>query len=211
MPGSPAITEQDTRAKLLDAAGELFAEKGFDGVTVREICMKAGANLAAVNYHFGDKRRLYNEVVGSILRFAEQAASSPREGSPKQQFREFVSRYLRGLLGAGRPAWVMRLMQREMANPTPVLKHIVESVVAPTENRLREIIGLLLRRDPRDEAVRLCAHSVIGQCLHYKQASPIFVHLWPDIWKNPKRIDILVEHITVFSLAAFSKMSRRKD
>ena len=53
----------DTQAKLLEAAGQVFAEVGFQAATVREICARAGANVAAVNYHFGDKMGLYIEAL----------------------------------------------------------------------------------------------------------------------------------------------------
>src|SRR3954453_12160787 len=59
-------TETDqllTRKRLLEAAGEVFADKGFKAATVRDICCRAGANVAAINYHFGDKERLYAEVL----------------------------------------------------------------------------------------------------------------------------------------------------
>jgi len=51
-----------TRSRILDAASALFAEKGYGGVTVAAICHKAGANIAAVNYHFGGKEDLYREA-----------------------------------------------------------------------------------------------------------------------------------------------------
>jgi len=57
----------ETRARLLDAARRLFAERGFEDVTVREICREAGANLALVNYYFGDKLGLYLEVVNQAI------------------------------------------------------------------------------------------------------------------------------------------------
>ena len=55
----------DPRRRLLETAGQIFAEKGFDGATVREICRRAGVNIAAVNYYFRDKEQLYIEAVKS--------------------------------------------------------------------------------------------------------------------------------------------------
>ena len=62
-----------TKARLLEAAGEEFAEKGFELARVRAICERAGANLAAINYHFGDKEQLYVEV----LREAHRCGMEP--------------------------------------------------------------------------------------------------------------------------------------
>src|ERR1700744_5622166 len=61
VPGDAAHAE--TRRELLEAAGEVFAEVGFREATVREICRRGNANIAAVNYHFGDKKTLYLEVL----------------------------------------------------------------------------------------------------------------------------------------------------
>ena len=60
-----------------DAAGEIFAERGFDGTTVRDICQRAGANIAAVNYYFGDKQRLYVEAVVQAHRWRMEQAPLP--------------------------------------------------------------------------------------------------------------------------------------
>ena len=59
-----------TRQRLLEAAGQVFAEQGFRAATVRDICQRAGANIAAVNYHFGDKEALYREVITDSARQA---------------------------------------------------------------------------------------------------------------------------------------------
>jgi TetR/AcrR family transcriptional regulator, regulator of cefoperazone and chloramphenicol sensitivity len=196
---APGITQQ-TRARILECAGELFAEKGYEAVTVREICARAGANIAAVNYHFGNKQSLYFEVVKSIAAFARQARIESRSGPAEARFRQFISQYVRGLLSADRPGWVLRLMQREMTNPSPALKYIVDTVIRSTEQHLRKIIRALAGPGPSDESIRLCAHSVIGQCLHYKHATAVFAHLWPDFSEDPKRLDKLVDHIAAFSL-----------
>src|SRR5215212_6345145 len=95
-----------THQRLLDAAGEVFAEQGFRAATVREICRRAEANVAAVNYHFGDKEKLYAEV----LNYAHRAAmvhvpSAPAaDATPEQRLRGFVHAMVRGFLSEGRPA-----------------------------------------------------------------------------------------------------------
>src|SRR5262245_12590039 len=110
----PAMKTQEptisaTRQRLLDAAGEVFAEHGYRAATVRDICERAGANVAAVNYHFGDKDRLYEAVV----RFAHDCALAeypPQLGveegaAPEVRLLAFVRSLLLRVLDQGRPAW----------------------------------------------------------------------------------------------------------
>ena len=52
-----------TRARLLDVATQVFAESGYYAATIRDIAQHAGTNVAAVNYHFGDKLSLYTEIL----------------------------------------------------------------------------------------------------------------------------------------------------
>ncbi|MBT5382627.1 MAG: helix-turn-helix transcriptional regulator, partial [Phycisphaerae bacterium] len=59
-----------TREGILNAAMSVFGEHGFRGGTVRDICDRAGANVAAVNYHFHDKASLYAEVLQHAYRNA---------------------------------------------------------------------------------------------------------------------------------------------
>ena len=77
-----AIAEdRDTRERLIEAAGQLFADHGFRKVTVREICRVARANVAAVNYHFGDKLGLYREVLETAIS-AQESTTRERRGRP---------------------------------------------------------------------------------------------------------------------------------
>jgi TetR/AcrR family transcriptional regulator, regulator of cefoperazone and chloramphenicol sensitivity len=116
-------TRTDTRQRLLEAAGEVFAERGFRAATVREICQRAKANLAAVNYHFGDKEHLYAAVLQYTFRYARQKYFHPTLGlsadaTPEARLRAFICSFLFRLLDEGLPAWHGKLMAREMAEPT---------------------------------------------------------------------------------------------
>src|ERR1700722_15859102 len=88
------ISHDETRRQLLEAAGEVFAESGFRDATVREICKRAGANVAAVNYHFGDKERLYVEVLryshGKALEKYPPLLGVAADAPPEKKLRAFV-------------------------------------------------------------------------------------------------------------------------
>src|SRR5882672_9983302 len=87
-----------TRQHLLEAAGEVFAEVGFRAATVREICQRAGANIAAVNYHFGDKEQLYAAVLKESFRSAIEKYPAnfglPAKATPEQRLRAFIHSFL---------------------------------------------------------------------------------------------------------------------
>jgi AcrR family transcriptional regulator len=120
MPSSEA--NPDTRSRLLEAAGEVFADVGFQNATVREICGRAGANVAAVHYHFGDKEAIYRAVLEYTARQALDqfpiGGGVPREAPADERLRAFITNYLERLLNEGRPAWFGKLLAREMAEPT---------------------------------------------------------------------------------------------
>src|SRR5438445_5532724 len=110
-------TAAATEQRLIEAAGAVFAEKGFRAATIREIIHRAKANIAAVNYHFGDKEGLY----AAVFRCAKQAcaekhpfvdASAGRAASPRRRLHQIVHSLLLRMLDQGRPAWQWKLMAR---------------------------------------------------------------------------------------------------
>lgn len=194
----PSHADTCTRQRLIEEAGEVFAQEGFRHATVREICRRAGANVAAVNYHFGSKEGLY----AAVVEYAKCCADDPKPDleqarDPAQRLRLFVTHFMRRILDEGRPAWHGQIMLREMADPTPALDQIVRKAVRPQWDLLVEIISELAPGAPRGDVERAAA-SVIGQCVLYRNCSPIVERLVPA---SSRKIDAIASHIAEFSLA----------
>ncbi|MBM3462611.1 MAG: DUF1956 domain-containing protein, partial [Armatimonadetes bacterium] len=194
--------------RLLLAAGDVFAERGYRAATIREIVEKAGANIAAVNYHFGDKEALYTAVLSFVCEGAEAFARGVGEeaDAPEEELHLFVRGFLERCLGANGMSWRGRLMAREMSEPTPAMKTLVDRVMQPTSERLVRLV-----RDAcpalTDQEAWLCALSIIGQCTHHMHSEAIISRLDAPIPRGPNAIDALAAHITRFSLAAVRNYS----
>src|SRR6202165_3085969 len=102
-----------TREKLLEVAEQVFAKHGYQAATIREICVRAGANVAAVNYHFGDKLGLYTEVLEQSARAAQIEAvrnALDQTAPPEDILRAVIRARLRGVCRGGLPDWQFRIM-----------------------------------------------------------------------------------------------------
>ena len=194
-----------TPERVLEAASRVFADHGFEQATVRQICQLAGANVAAVNYHFRDKEGLYREVVLNAHRAARakyplNAGVSPAD-PPEARLRAFIKGHLQRVFDNGHPPWG-KLMAREMLEPTSALDGVVEEGIKPQQKILAGIVRELLGPGADDESVRLCCGSIIGQVLVYKTGREVMVRLFQDSVYTSDHIDLLAAHITRFSLSA---------
>jgi len=190
------------RAKLLDAAGIVFAESGYQGATVREICARAGVNIALVNYYFGDKLELYSEVLRESMGPMKDEIRALESGLPPEEaLRDLIRATMQRIFRAERPGWHYGLMLHEIAQPTPALTNVINETMRPLYDRFRGLIGGMLALPPDDDKVRLCAHSVISQVVHYKHALYANSLLWPELEMTPARVEQISNHIADFSLA----------
>jgi AcrR family transcriptional regulator len=198
-------SDEITQNRLLQAAGELFAEKGFEGTTIREICQRAGAgNIAAVNYYFRDKERLYIEAVKSAC--VRQVESVPLPAwSPDTpahvKLQDFIETLVRRMLGDDASPWVRQLFLRELAHPTAACTEFVNNVVRPNAEILGGILTELLPKVPERKR-RLIAFSIVGQCFFHRVAQPIVTQLVGEEEARNYDPAHLAEHITEFSFAA---------
>ena len=199
----------DTRARLLEAAVEVFAEEGFRGATIQRICKLATANIAAAHYHFGDKEGLYAAVFEYAERHAAERtpAESADVAAPEERLRAHVASFLSRLLDPGRPAWIARLLARELIDPTPALDGLVRRRMRANHEQLADIIRALLGPEATPEAVRLCTLSVISQCVFYRNSAAVVSRLYPEIVPS-REVDRLADHVTRFSLAGMHGLAR---
>lgn len=201
-----------TRERILEAAGEVFAERGYRDATVREICARAGANLASINYHFGDKERLYAEVFERARCTSNEAIErlAALAGQPPEvRLSAFVTAFLSKLLDRGRPTWHAKLMSREMIEPTSVLDRMIEQSIRPQWEMLCGVVSELMGVPARSHAAAMAAASVMGQCLHYHHTREVGARLCPGFYDREQIIAEVAQHVTAFSLSAMEGMRRR--
>ncbi|MBS0209734.1 MAG: CerR family C-terminal domain-containing protein [Planctomycetes bacterium] len=195
----------DTRQRLLAAATEVFARKGFRDATVREICQAAGANIAAVNYHFGDKQRLYIEAVKSVQLGRAGEVPMPdwnADTRPERMLHDFVHVMLVRILRDPREATHFQLMVHELSQPTEACVELVRDFIRPHFELLLSIIDRLAPADLPLESRQLIAFSIVGQCLYHRVARPIIRLVTTEEQYSRHTPERLAEHITAFSLAA---------
>lgn len=161
-------TDATTRQRLIDAAAELFAANGFAATSVREICTRAEANVAAINYHFGGKDQLLAEVLRIPLQTLEE--SIPRFTDPALSLNEALTRMYLGMLTPlreGSPeAAVMRLLARTIESGD---RNIPRPDHGPI-HRHHAALDLLVRRHlpptADDAAVNAVCGALVGMAMH---------------------------------------------
>ena len=213
------MTDRDTestRLRILEAAGEIFASKGFQAATVRAICRSAGANLAAVNYYFGDKQRLYIESVKLAHRWLMDRAPLPdwSQGTPAvDKLRGFIHTFILRIRSGPSDSWQTRLMMRELKQPDETCVAVVQDSIRPQFEILMAILSELLPAGTSEEKLHLTAFSVVGQCLFYHLADPVVRTLLEPEEYADYQVDKLAGHISEFVLAALipQRVNRSKS
>lgn len=192
------------KQRLLIAAEEVFAERGFTGASVRDITGRAGVNIAAINYYFGDKEKLYTEALKAAVECANDgpgfAPGLPEGTPPVEKLRGFIRFMTARMHATARPS-AMRLVMREMAHPSAVAREVILNFIRPKAFLLRAIMEELLPgADPR--RLLMCCFSVMGQILFYRQNRPVVELMFGKDQVDALGLELVTDHITSFTLAA---------
>ncbi len=195
----------DTRATLLECARELFLAHGFEGVSVRQITEAAGTNVAAINYHFGDKTTLFREIFAKRLDEITLGKLAILNELDKQQpaadLEQVLAVYIRSFFDSQSSPESDRLTQtiyREMGPDAVASDLVATRLIVPINQSVQKAI---LKSCPNleEDHVSYCVSSITGQVLHFIRAREILKSIRnPD--QNQAFIENTVQHITQFSL-----------
>lgn len=167
---APRSDGRSTRAAVLEAAGRVFAERGFAEATGKEICERAGANAAAVNYYFGGKEGLYEEVLveahRQMLSMEDLNRIIDSQAEPEEKLRIFLEHIIHTATHASE-LWGVRIFLRELASPTPFMPKFIETTVLPKSRKLRELVRAITGLAPDSPAVQRATALVALPCLGF--------------------------------------------
>ncbi|TWT55874.1 CerR family C-terminal domain-containing protein [Allorhodopirellula solitaria] len=211
----------DPADRLIAAAVPVFAQRGYDRATVREIAKQADVNVAAVSYYYGDKMGLYRAVVASIREQRQREFPTPAFGEtpPRETLTRIVQTLLSRMLAGDEEGFEAMLMMREMQSPTPVLGVLIREYFQPLFVVLCQTIEELLKPDPALEntaisldsgdsaqdgdVVTQLALGVVSQCLYYRIGRPVYQQLIAaETLTKHYDAQSLCRHITASTLAA---------
>lgn len=205
-----------TRRRLLTSAGEMFATKGFHDTTIAHICKKAKTNVAAVNYHFGSKEKLYVEAWRDAFRRSittyPPGGGVPPEAPPDQRLRGQIITTIRRMTDPKNH--VFEIMHREFANPTGLLTRVVRQSLNMVRQELLGIVRELLGKEASMRDAELCEMSIMAQCFHV-MARECHSKMWPHTGRPPGppllafSVEAITDHIVRFSLAGIREIRRQ--
>ena len=199
----------EPRRRLIEAAGELFVERGFQNTTTHEICQKAQVNGAAINYHFGSKEQLYLAVLEEAFRRRDDVNVLNPLLSPEDQFRSLIRLLCMDIFSEDKPAWHKRLVALEMVGPTEALKVVIEKSIRPI---FINIVHCIQQVNPElgEEESTLAGINTAGILIHYYKNRPVITELYPAIDYSPEIIEKFVNFICEFTLAAVTNLPVKK-
>ena len=206
-PDRPNHRNELTRERILDKAEALFASNGYHAVSVRKITRAARCNLAAVNYHFGNKQNLYLEVFRSrwlprasrLHRNFRKSLKDNDNLSPNAVVRSLARAFLEGPMTDEERNRHHKLIFGELAQPTQAFELVADQVLKPLFTSLMSDLKIAMPDTTRDRQLALNAFSILAMVLYFNLARPLITSVM-DGHDEVDFKDRLIDHIVEFAL-----------
>ncbi len=211
------ISRADTRQRLIETGLDIFGRVGFEAASTRAMAEAAGANLAAIKYHFGGKKGLYLAVARHIAELVSRnvggAAQKAREAldsgaldrsTAALLLEEVVILAARNIVANPDAARWARFILREQFEPTEAFDIIYASIMGRMHTTVTRVVAIVLDLDPDREEAKLEAFALVGQVLVFRVARAAVLRRmdWKDV--GPEEADAIFAQLrrTVRRLAA---------
>jgi len=157
----------ETRRQILDTAGRVYAEKGFARTTSKEVCARAGVNMAAVNYHFGGKDGLYEAVLieahRQIVSLDELTAITGSGADAAHKLRSVIG-HLVALAAQASGPWGARVLIQELSAPSPLAPALIKRAVLPKARLILGLVGEIVGLPPDHPVVQRALAFAVLPC-----------------------------------------------
>lgn len=214
MSAVPAALRSETehpRQKLVLAALKLFAEKGFEGASTREIADAAGANISAIRYYFGDKAGLYRAAFTEPLGENAHGCADIDPSMPlPEALHFFFAEFLEPLKRGEAVRLVMKLHFREMIEPTGAWEEAIEAEIKPQHAAMVRMLTQRFGMSAPDVDVQRLAFSVVGMAVHYYVGQEIVDAIAPEVLADPDAIDTLAARLAHYAAAMIEAEAARR-
>jgi len=203
----------DTPEQILESACHVFAEKGYHEAGIAEICERANANVAAVNYHFHSKSDLYVEALRRTFAVAEErrplSLSAEDTPSPEERLKLYIQAYFHRVFCTGICGCAAKLTAHEMANPTFAHEDVFKNLIAPGNKSLKGIVSELLGPSASKEDIKACMFNIQGMCSFCQFDKHAKRGLIGQNGKLPKAVKNAANHATAFALAGIDASKKQ--
>jgi AcrR family transcriptional regulator len=199
----------ETRRKLIEAAGEIFAKQGLEGATIQAITKRAGTSLAAVNYHFNGKANLYSQVITEANHITTDLLRHlpiEKGKTPQQQLHNYVASMLKLMINGDHTYWHCTLLNREVQNPIRITQKQLKELAQVAHGSLGKLIVRIVGRSINDKELILCTNCIIGLCKYFVDHQDFHANIFPQMPTPRKNCKALTDYITRFCFSAIQQM-----
>lgn len=211
--GHQPTAQEETRWRLLQAAAEVFSEVGYHAATTREICKRAGVNLASIHYYYGDKAELYREVFR--LPFLDESNTFTTLNIAQVTLKEALQSFYRWLFPPIEEedpmlALFIRLHAREDAEPSGVLGDAMVQAFRPNHDQMQALLCREYGLDKRDTEIDRLTFALIGLATVYFHSRSALEYFAPDLIKGKKAKEANVERLVEYAMALIEFDRKRR-